>query len=69
MIVDSNDMKWQEAEKGYPPGTKMKLLRDDEDGRTVILQLPKGFNQREIHIEKFYIVFNNQQKKLDGFFG
>ena len=43
MILNSNAMEWQEAEKGYPAGTKMKLLRDDDDGRTAILQLPKGF--------------------------
>ncbi len=43
MIVNSNTMEWQEAGKGYPPGTNMKLLRDDDDGRTAILKLPKGF--------------------------
>ena len=43
MVVNCNSMEWQEAEKGYPSGTKIKVLRDDDGGRTVILQLPKDF--------------------------
>ena len=43
MILNSNAMEWQEAGEGYPTGTKIKLLRDDDNGRTAILQLPKGF--------------------------
>ncbi len=43
MIVNCNSMEWEKAGKGYPPGTKIKVLRDDESGRTVILLLPKGF--------------------------
>jgi anti-sigma factor ChrR (cupin superfamily) len=43
MIVNSDAIEWQEAGKSYPEGTKIKLLRDDDDGRTAILKLPKGF--------------------------
>ena len=42
-IVNCKSMEWQEAGKGYPSGTKIKALRDDDGGRTVILLLPKGF--------------------------
>ncbi len=47
-IVNCNSMEWQDAEDGNPDGTKIKVLRDDEGGRTVILKLPKGF-RREGH--------------------
>jgi len=43
MIVNCNLMEWQDAGNMYPPGTKIKVLRDDEGGKTVILQLPAGF--------------------------
>ncbi len=43
MIVNCNLMEWQDASDKYPLGTKFKVLRDDEEGRTVILQLPKDF--------------------------
>jgi len=43
MIVNSNAIEWREAGEGYPEGTKMKLLRDDDGGRTAILQIPEGF--------------------------
>jgi hypothetical protein len=41
-------MEWQEAGKGYPSGTKIKVLRDDDGRRTVILLLPKGFIMESI---------------------
>ena len=43
MIVNWNTIPWQDAEEGYPKGTKTKMLRDDAEGRTVLLQLPAGF--------------------------
>jgi len=36
------DANWEEA-KGYPEGTKRKVLRDEDNKRTVLLKLPKGF--------------------------
>lgn len=43
MIVNCNSMEWRDASDNYPQGTRIKVLRDDEGGRTIILQLPKGF--------------------------
>jgi len=59
MIINCNAMEWQEAGDGYPSGTKIKVLRDDEDGRTVILRLPKGFEMgghTHIKNEQHYIL-------------
>ncbi len=36
------DLNWEEA-NGYPKGTQRKLLREEKNGRTVLLKLPKGF--------------------------
>ena len=58
-IVNSNVMEWQEAGKGYPSGTKIKLLRDVVDGRTAIIQLPKDFkmeNHSHIKNEQHYVL-------------
>ena len=57
--VNCNSMEWQEAGKGYPSGTKIKVLRDDDGGRTVILQLPKGFKMEghsHIKNEQHFVV-------------
>lgn len=48
VIVNCNSLEWQEAGEGYSAGTKKKVLRDDEGGRTVILRLPKGFKM-DVH--------------------
>jgi len=37
-----DDYNWEEAD-GYSEGTKRKILRDDKNGRTMLLKLPKGF--------------------------
>jgi anti-sigma factor ChrR (cupin superfamily) len=37
-----DDSNWEEA-ANYPQGTKRKILRDDNGGRTILLKLPKGF--------------------------
>ena len=33
---------WEEAE-GYPKGTRIKTLRDEDGAKTVLLKLPKEF--------------------------
>ncbi len=43
MIVNCNAMEWEEAGDAYPEGTKMKILRNDKEGRTVLLKIPQGF--------------------------
>ncbi|NQU27505.1 MAG: cupin domain-containing protein [Candidatus Marinimicrobia bacterium] len=59
IIVNCNLMKWQDAGEPYPPGTNIKVLRDDEEGRTVILLLPKGFKMEghsHIKTEQHFIL-------------
>jgi anti-sigma factor ChrR (cupin superfamily) len=41
--MNHEEMPWEEA-KGYPTGTKTKILREEGDKRTFLLKLPKGFN-------------------------
>jgi len=36
-------LNWKEA-TNYPEGTLMKTLRDDDNGKTILLKLPKGFS-------------------------
>jgi len=33
---------WEDA-NGYPEGTKRKVLRDEDNRKTILLKLPKGF--------------------------
>ena len=60
-IKNCNSMEWQEAGKGYPAGTKIKVLRDDDGGRTVILLLPKDFK-----MEGHSHIFSEQHFVLKG---
>lgn len=46
-ILNCNKMDWQDAGSIYVPGTMMKMLRDDEGGRTLILKIPAGFKMEE----------------------
>lgn len=36
------DSNWEDA-NGYPKGTKKKVLRDEDNLKTILLKLPKGF--------------------------
>ena len=67
MIVNCHLMEWQDAGDIYPQGTKIKVLRDDEGGRTIILQLPKGFKMRDhshIKTEQHFIL--KGQYEIEG---
>ena len=55
-----DESHWVEA-NGYPEGTKMKTLRDEEGAKTVLLKIPKGF-----HMESHTHVCNEQHLILDG---
>jgi len=57
-IFDENN--WEKA-TNYPNGTLQKMLRDDENGNTVILKIPKGFNMAA-HSH----VYTEQHFVLDG---
>lgn len=37
-----DDLNWEDAE-GYADGTKRKMLRDEKNGKTMLLKLPMGF--------------------------
>jgi anti-sigma factor ChrR (cupin superfamily) len=59
MIINCNEMDWQDAGDTYPKGTKIKVLCEDEGGKTVILNLPRGFKmERHSHLkmEQHYIL-------------
>lgn len=55
-----DEFHWEEA-KGYPTGTRMKTLRDENGHKTVLLKLPKGFSA-EAHSH----VFNEQHLVISG---
>jgi anti-sigma factor ChrR (cupin superfamily) len=38
-----DDLNWQDAIE-YPAGTKLKVLRNEETAKTVLLKLPAGFS-------------------------
>lgn len=61
IIVDCDTLEWQDAGHAYPRDTRFKLLRDDEGGRTILLELPKGFRmEAHSHTE------NEQHYVLQG---
>jgi len=45
MIVKANDLEWQDAGETYMQGTRIKVLREDTGGKTVLLKIPAGFHQ------------------------
>ena len=60
-------MEWQDAGDPYPAGTKIKVLRDDEEGRTVILQLPKSFKMEgHSHIKNEQHFILKGQYEING---
>lgn len=40
--LNYHDIAWSEAQ-GYPSGTKIKVLRDEDGGKVVLLKLHPGF--------------------------
>lgn len=66
-IVNCNSLEWQDAEDNFPGGTKIKILRDDADGRTVILRLPKGFRMEgHTHIKNEQHFILKGQYEING---
>jgi anti-sigma factor ChrR (cupin superfamily) len=47
ITLDTSQMAWSEA-SSYAEGTRMKVLRDEGEARSVLLKLPPGF-QMEAH--------------------
>lgn len=66
-IVNCNSMEWQDAKESYTSGTKIKVLRDDEGGRTIILKLPKGFKMEgHTHIKNEQHFILKGQYEMNG---
>ena len=58
IFVDCNQMQWQQAEN-YPTGTMIKILRDYEDKKTILLKLLPGFIMDEHShtvVEQHYVL-------------
>ena len=55
-----DELGWKQAD-GYPVGTRIKTLRNDESGKTILLKLPKGF-----HMEPHAHTVTEQHMILDG---
>ncbi len=55
-----DELGWEKAE-GYPVGTRMKILRDEDGAKTILLKLPHGF-----HIEAHTHLFSEQHLVLEG---
>lgn len=59
MIVKANDLEWQSAGENYMRGTQVKVLREDEGGKTILLKIPPGFRQEKhshLRTEQHYVV-------------
>lgn len=59
MIVKANDLEWQDASETYMPGTLVKILRDDDGGKTILLKIPAGFRQEShshLRTEQHYVI-------------
>ena len=59
LIVRANDLEWQEASESYMRGTQVKILREDEGGKTILLKIPAGFRQEShshLRTEQHYVL-------------
>jgi len=45
LSINYEDMEWSEA-TGYPTGTKIKMLREEESAKTFLLKLAPGFDMK-----------------------
>ena len=61
--LNYEEMAWEEA-TGYPSGTKIKVLREGNDAKTVLLKLPRGFDM-EAHC---HTAVAEQHFVLDGLY-
>ncbi len=66
VYVNCNEMEWVSA-SNYPPGTKIKTLRDFEGRKTILLKMPAGFSMdahSHTSVEQHYIL--EGQYEIDG---
>lgn len=60
-----SDLNWEEAVE-YLKGTKKKVLRDEDGGKTILLKLPKGFYMAphsHITVEQDFVLEGEYQSK------
>ena len=43
ILLDTNELEWEES-NSYPAGTKVKVLRDEGEVRSLLLKIPPGFH-------------------------
>ena len=55
-----DELGWKKA-TGYPVGTRIKVLRDENGAKTIMLKLPAGF-QMDSHTH----IYNEQHVVLQG---
>ena len=60
LSINYEKMEWSNA-KGYPAGTKIKLLREQGESQTFLLKLPAGFD-----MEGHSHIATEQHFVLDG---
>lgn len=60
ICINYENIEWAEAQ-GYPEGTKIKILREEDSARTFLLKVPPGFDM-EAHSH----MTNEQHFVLDG---
>ncbi|MBW1668793.1 MAG: cupin domain-containing protein [Deltaproteobacteria bacterium] len=58
IYVDCNEMEWTPS-MDYPEGTMVKILRDYEGKKTILLKLPPGFKMEahsHVSVEQHYVL-------------
>jgi len=60
LSINYEEIEWSDA-KGYPAGTKIKILRKQGVSQTFLLKLPAGF-----HMESHSHIATEQHFVLDG---
>ena len=55
-----DELGWEKA-SGYPVGTRIKILRDENGSKTILLKLPAGF-QMDSHTH----IYNEQHVVIKG---
>jgi len=69
-LKNYHEMEWIEAQ-GYPEGTKIKILREEDSARTFLLKIPAGFDM-EAHshmANEQHFVLEGQYQSSDRIYG
>jgi anti-sigma factor ChrR (cupin superfamily) len=63
ITLDTNGMAWEDA-RSYPGGVKTKVLRVEGEARSLILEIPPGFQMgghTHIHAEQHFVLEGNYE--------